>query len=81
MNQPNGLQPENANSSPHELFHNSHEEFEIETLDEFHDLIAGKDIEKLSLKNWVFQEVDFSSEPLEQWKKVMVEIFFLNSLV
>lgn len=58
------------------------EEFEIETFEEFNKLIKGKDLSQISLKGysnkttynrWIFQEVDFSLYPLQEWKRIPLE--------
>jgi predicted Rossmann-fold nucleotide-binding protein len=51
-------------------FKGANEEFEIEDYEEFTAKVANKDIETLSeLGDFVFQEVDFSAEPLARWNR------------
>jgi len=48
-------------------FKGSNEENEIETLDEFLTKVDGNEPASLDLSGWVFQAVDFSSLPAEQF--------------
>lgn len=48
-------------------FKGSNEENEIETLDEFLTKVDGNEPASLDLSGWVFQAVDFSTLPAEQF--------------
>lgn len=48
-------------------FAGANERYEIEDVEEFRNLIKGQDPKTLSLKGWVFQEVDLSQEKLDQF--------------
>jgi len=42
---------------------------EIASLRQFKELVQNKEPSKIPMKGWVFQEIDFSQEDIEIWKK------------
>jgi hypothetical protein len=53
----------------YDRFAGNNDEHEIETLDEFYELVAGKDPKSVDLTDYVFQSLDFSSMKLEEFMK------------
>lgn len=49
-------------------FAGNNDEYEIETLEEFQRVVGERKPDELVLKDWVFQEVDFSPMNVDEFK-------------